>query len=147
MRRQRLRNPPKHKILYKDRMAESDLKPYPEHFTVDFSSLENLMELKRRHNELFLEALQFYQKFANNEEKVYAGRLFVELYKQTVELKDKINKLTEEVDFDEGLRLLTNMMRRDGDEYIEQEKEAESKKANEELDEQVQIDFQVLSDK
>ena len=128
-------------------MAESDLKPYPEHFDVDFSSLENLMELKRRHNELFLEALQFYQKFANNEEKVYAGRLFIELYKQTVELAQKIKKQTEEIDFDEGLRLITNMMRRDGDEFIAQEKEEEAKKVKEELDEQVQIDFQVLSDK
>jgi methionyl-tRNA synthetase len=128
-------------------MADSDLKAYPEHFDVDFSSLENLMTLKKRHNELFLEALGFYQKFANDDDKVYAGRLFIELYKQTVELAQKIKKHTEEIDFDEGLRLITNMMRRDGDEYIEQEKEAEAKKAKEDLDEQIQIDCQVLNDK
>jgi hypothetical protein len=114
-------------------MAESDLKPYPEHFDVDFSSLENLMELKRRHNEIYLDCLIIYQKFLNDTDKTINGPGFIEFYKQVVQLRNKIQKATEYCDGDESLRLITNMMRRDGDEYLEQE-------------EQCKIDIQIIKD-
>ena len=111
----------------------SDLKAYPEHFDVDFSSLENLTELKRRHNEIYLDCLIIYQKFLNDTDKTINGPGFIEFYKQVVQLRNKIQKATEYCDGDESLRLITNMMRRDGDEYLEQE-------------EQCKIDIQIIKD-
>lgn len=91
--------------------------------------------------------IDLYQKFLNDSDKTFHGRLFVELYKQVGELKEQVQKATEEVDGDENLRLITNMMRRDGDEFIEQEQQENVKNDEAELKEQIMIDDEVRKNK